>query len=1068
MNIQKFLNKETIFYTIFGVLTTVVDFAAFALLHYIFNINEIISNTIAWILAVATAYITNKLFVFESKSFSFSVIKHELPSFILARVFSLIITDIFLAFASVVNMNMLLAKVLISVFVIVANYVFSKLFVFKKKATENELIEIELEEMDISSENNNPEEISVTTSSNEINEITESNEINEITEITEITEINEETENVSDVDNDIDDITIIEMDNDDIQPKKARKTRKKLPAVFLPCLFAFIIPVVILSVVFISRGVYPFGDSIYLRSDAYHQYAPFYKELYRKLTEGESLFYSWNIGMGVNFTALYAYYLASPINLLLGIIAVKGNILVTMDVLIIIKTGICGLTFAYYLLKHFEKINYAAPAIAVFYALSSYMAAYSWNIMWIDCVAALPLIALGIEYLVKKKKWLLYTLSLGFAIFSNYYIGIMLCIFSVIYFFIMLISYEKITIYKASVRVLHFIKGSLLAGGLGAILFLPALYALSYTVSANSEFPSEWKNYFSIMDMLSRSLMNVEVSILNSDRPNIYCTVAVLIMVPLYCMCKEINHREKVCKVAVLGLILLSFNLNIPDFIWHGFHFPNSLPARHSFIYIFLILTMVYEAAIHIKTYTKKQIYSSFLGAIALIIIIEELFVSDDYPFEIIYLSIFFLICYLIIICMYRNQKIYRQFTTYLLIVACIAEAAINSNHEASYKPTGYSYYIEDNASITNILNSVNDKTFYRVEKEDRNTKNDAAWNDYHGVSIFSSTANGYFTELLGKFGFEQSTNAYSYYGNTPLTSSMLSVKYLITKYEHKDPYLMEKVANSDNRYLYELDYVLPLGYMIPEDSLTDFELKGNDPFVIQNNFVTTTTGYENLFTRISATANGKTTTIVPETDCDLYVYVTNYVDSVTYSAYNPDNDFTKSGSATGLNHRRIIHIGEVPANTTVTITTTESDVSSLQAYAYTFDQELFDKVFNELNDEGLVINSYDDTHITGTINAKEDGTMLTSLIYDKSWSVYIDGKKAETGSFLGALLTVNVPAGEHTIEFKYIPDGFILGLCITTTSVILIVLIYAIERNSIKKKKAKKLEEAQTDNQSE
>lgn len=1021
MNIRKFFNKETISYTIFGILTTVVDFAVFTLLHYPFGVNEIIANTIAWIFAVATAYITNKLFVFDSKSFSFSVIKHEIPSFILARVFSLIITDIFLAFASVINMNMLLAKLLISVFVIVSNYIFSKLFIFKnKKVTE------ELEEIVVT--NPNMEDV---------------NEINDITII----------------DDDVNNVNNTEIDTTEPIEEKTYKRRFKLPACFFPCFFAFIVPVIILSVVFISRGVYPFGDSIYLRSDAYHQYAPFYKELYRKLVDGDSLFYSWNIGMGVNFTALYAYYLASPINLLLGIIAINGNILVTMDVLIILKTGLCGLTFAYYLIKRFDKVSYVACVAACFYALSSYMAAYSWNIMWIDCVIALPIIALGIENLVNKKKWLLYTLSLGFAIFSNYYIAIMLCMFSVIYFLITLFSSHKLTMYKISVRVLSFIKASLLAGGLGAVLFLPALFALSYTVSANSAFPSEWRNYFSIMEMLSRTLMNVEVAILNADEPNIYSSVAVLIMIPLYCVCKEINHREKVGKIAFLAFLLLSFNLNIPDFIWHGFHFPNSLPARHSFIFIFLILTMAYEAALHIKTYSNKQIYSSFFGVIAMIIIIEDIYVSDEYPFEIIYMSIFFLICYLIIISLYRNPKVYRQFTIYLLIVACIAETAISSNHEASYKPTGYSYYLEDNEAITNILNAVNDGSFYRVEKEDRNTKNDAAWNDYHGVSIFSSTANGSFNELLGKFGFEQSTNAYSYYGRTPLTSAMLSVKYLITKYEHTEPYLMEKVANSDNRYLYELDYVLPLGYMIPKDSLDGFELKGNDPFVLQNNFVKATTGYENLFTRISATANGKSTTIIPEKDCDLYVYITNYVDSVSYSAYNPDESFTKSGSASGLNHRQIIHIGEVPANTTVTITTTESDVTSLQAYAYTFDHEIFDKVFNDLNDEGLKLKSYDDTHISGTINSKESATMLTSLIYDKGWSVYVDGKKVKTDSFNGALLTFDIPEGEHTIELKYVPEGFVLGLSISIISIILIAVIYIIELNVQKKKKASKLQ---------
>ena len=95
---------------------------------------------------------------------------------------------------------------------------------------------------------------------------------------------------------------------------------------------SFLIPVIILTGIFIGRDVYPFGDNIYLRSDMYHQYAPFYKELYRKLTEGGSFIYSWNIGMGVNFTAIYSYYLASPVNLLLWLLAPTGNILFTMEV----------------------------------------------------------------------------------------------------------------------------------------------------------------------------------------------------------------------------------------------------------------------------------------------------------------------------------------------------------------------------------------------------------------------------------------------------------------------------------------------------------------------------------------------------------------------------------------------------------------------------------------------------------------------------------------------------------------------------------------------------------------
>ena len=80
---------------------------------------------------------------------------------------------------------------------------------------------------------------------------------------------------------------------------------------------AFFVPVVAMIIIFAQRGIFPFGEECFLRTDMYHQYAPFFSEFQYKLTHGGSLLYSWDIGMGVNFSALYAYYLASPVNWLL-------------------------------------------------------------------------------------------------------------------------------------------------------------------------------------------------------------------------------------------------------------------------------------------------------------------------------------------------------------------------------------------------------------------------------------------------------------------------------------------------------------------------------------------------------------------------------------------------------------------------------------------------------------------------------------------------------------------------------------------------------------------------------
>ena len=80
-------------------------------------------------------------------------------------------------------------------------------------------------------------------------------------------------------------------------------------------------------IIFIQRGIFPFGEESFLRTDMYHQYAPFFSEFQHKLRTGGSLLYSWDVGMGVNFAALYAYYLASPLNWLVILLCPKKLII---------------------------------------------------------------------------------------------------------------------------------------------------------------------------------------------------------------------------------------------------------------------------------------------------------------------------------------------------------------------------------------------------------------------------------------------------------------------------------------------------------------------------------------------------------------------------------------------------------------------------------------------------------------------------------------------------------------------------------------------------------------------
>ena len=125
--------KEIINYLIFGVLTTLVNFVVYIIFARLLHTNETLSNAIAWIISVLFAYITNKIYVFDSKEKEFKKIIKEIIAFFGCRAFSGVV-DIgsFYLLVDKLGVNDIIAKILIAVFVVILNYIFSKLLIFKK------------------------------------------------------------------------------------------------------------------------------------------------------------------------------------------------------------------------------------------------------------------------------------------------------------------------------------------------------------------------------------------------------------------------------------------------------------------------------------------------------------------------------------------------------------------------------------------------------------------------------------------------------------------------------------------------------------------------------------------------------------------------------------------------------------------------------------------------------------------------------------------------------------------------------------------------------------------------
>ncbi len=799
---------------------------------------------------------------------------------------------------------------------------------------------------------------------------------------------------------------------------------------------AFAIPVVIMLIIFVQRGIFPFGEETFLRTDMYHQYAPFFSEFQYKLTHGGSLLYSWDVGMGVNFSALYAYYLASPVNWLL-FLCPKGLVIEFMTYQIVLKIGLCGLSMAYYLRKHCRTNDFGIAFFGIFYALSGYMAAYSWNIMWLDCIILFPLIVLGLERLVKDGKGMLYCLALGLSILSNYYISIMTCIFMVLYFIALLVLDEEMHWEKFVGRGFQFAVYSLLSGGLAAVVLLPEIFALQMTASGDMSFPKTFSQYFPIFDMIARHIGNVETEIGLDHWPNVYCGVAVLMFFILYLLCKRISAKEKAVYCVMLLFFFASFSFNILNFIWHGFHYPNSLPCRQSYIYIFLVLFVCYRAYMYLRDTPWKYVTAAFAGAVVFVLLAQKLVTEDHFHFIVYYVAILFLALYLGAIALYqKGERYYFPALFYALAVVSI-EAAVNTA-VTSVTTTSRTAYTDDNAAVEELVDTLQpNDTFFRVEKVTRKTKNDGAWMHFPSVSLFSSTANADLSELFKKLGCESSTNAYSITGSTPLIDALFSVKYGLYSEKPEDTSMRTAIGEQDGIWLYQNNDTLPVGFYVAPDFESRWDLETGNPADVQNSLADAV-GAEQVLNLVLDTTEGSDLTFTPETGGEYYAYVGNKkIEKVTATTWKGTKTFTN------VDRGYLLELGYCAAGEAVTLTAEDSK-EEMWADVYRFSENGLGSVTAKLSAHPWNLTSWTDTSLKGSISCDQEGWLFTTIPFDAGWKITVDGREQEPEKVLDSFVGIWLSAGNHTVSMEYTPKGLIPGTLISAASAVLLALIAA------------------------
>lgn len=610
-----------------------------------------------------------------------------------------------------------------------------------------------------------------------------------------------------------------------LSPLKQHRFRLRQHGYLLLCA---LIPAVLMYLIYLARGIHPFGDESVLVLDLNAQYVYFFEAL-RSFVRGDaSLLYSFSRALGGEFLGIYAYYLASPLSYLTCLFP-QDCMLEALLFLFLLKTALCGGSFGFYMHKTASSKHnpFSTVIFATLYALSSYAVVQQHNTMWIDAMMWLPLITLGIESLILHGKYKLYTCFLALTLFSNFYIGYMVCIYCALYFFYFYFSHNESDRNNPLGEQKHFLKSlarmagySVIAVGMAMVILLSAYYALNFGKTTFSDPSWELNVKFDFLELLYKFLPGSFDTVRPEGYPFVYCGLLTLLLLPVYFLSDRFTVRRRIYTGAFILVLVASFSFNIPDLIWHGFQNPNWLNYRYSFMLCFLLCTVACRTLEDLEAVPLKPIAcaAAFIGLLCVILqkYSDGAYVDPD-DMTCIWFTVLMLFVYLSVLAVYK-KSIDKNVVCVVLVAAISIEAFLNGfwNMNALDQDVVYSTYSSYNDFLDNVRPIVeqvqeSDSSFYRMEKTFSRTTNDNMALDIRGLSGSTSTLNKETIQLLEKMGYASSSHWSRYLGGTPVNDSLLGLKYIVTKQSKTSVYdnYYTKLQNEDGSYVEDENYVV-------------------------------------------------------------------------------------------------------------------------------------------------------------------------------------------------------------------------------------------------------------------
>ena len=831
---------------------------------------------------------------------------------------------------------------------------------------------------------------------------------------------------------------------------------------------SFLLPVVILFLAYIAFQVWPFGARSVLSLDLNAQYVYYYDYMYDVFAGDESIWYSWSRNLSGEFMGIIGYYLASPFNLLVWIFP-REWITEGLMTMMLAKAGASGLACAFFLGKHRGCGRTATVCFSVMWALCGYFVVQTMNPMWLDGLVALPLVAMGVERICDKRKFMLYVLSLVYIFVANFYIGYMVGIFSALYFAWYLASGKSVN------KCFGEYCGSVLMYGVSSVsgilmscfMILPVYKSLSNGKFAFSDPDYSLVENFNLADIFIKLFPTEYDTVRMEGMPILYAGTLALVCTILYFTCRRFTARERISSAVLVGVMVLCMYIRPVDMMWHGGQMPNWLPYRYSFMISFLLIILGAQAFDKLDKVRGRGFAAAFAVPFAMLLY-ADLGDESEY-YEQVLTVVIPLACLAVMLILAWAYKKHRGKAMCIVLAVCVCGEAFLNTSQSLYQMhddivfstrESYRWDIPLTRGVTEQIHE-QDPDFYRMEKTFHRCVNDDIALRMYGMSHSSSTLNAKAIALLKSLGFAAREHYTRYDGATELTDDIFGVRYVFATDSKTVPYTETVPVETETAIsVYKNTDELGIAYLA-DKGIIGFDLNEYSPFQAQNKLASMLSGkkgtavfkaiddvtFDSENIKIGSTTDAHYSYRKKNKDSDAWIEytVTATADGPVYmylpTKYEREtqlyvNDIYRGNYFLYENYS-IEYLGTYSKGDTlrVKLKLLDDAVYFTNAWFYYIDaasMQRFHTAMDGLNASTTLTRTGGCT-LELSVNAPEDCALFTTIPAEEGWTVKIDGEYVNWDTCLDdSLIVVPVTAGQHTIVLNFYPAGLSTGLILS------------------------------------